>query len=114
MKAWQLAPYASVGALTWLNPYILLHEAHDIMIERIKDGASILDCGCMISPDLRQLAYEGAPTAKMHGFDIEPGFFDIGYDFYRDRDSFKATFFTADVQGDFDGNPLRQLWANSM
>lgn len=63
----------------------------------------------MISPDLRQLAYEGAPTDKMYAFDIEPRFFDVGYDFYNDRDHFKATFMTVDGTKAIDETPLRDL-----
>ncbi|KAI9683514.1 MAG: hypothetical protein M1822_006054 [Bathelium mastoideum] len=96
-RAWAVAPYPSVGQLTWLNPYILLHPSHDRILSRLKAGASILDCGCMIAPDLRQLAYEGAPTNRMYGFDIESRFFDISYDFYKDRETFQGKLLEADV-----------------
>ena len=96
-RAWAVSPYPSVGQLTWLNPYIVLHPSHERILSRLKAGASIIDCGCMIAPDLRQLAYEGAPTNKMFGFDIEPRFFDIGYDFYNDRSTFQGTLLEADI-----------------
>lgn len=92
--------------MTWLNSYLLLHPAHTMILSRLKEGASILDCGCMISPDLRQLAYEGAPTENMYAFDIESGFFDVGYNFYRDRSTFKGTFFAADGYKDLDETEL--------
>ncbi|KAF2151566.1 hypothetical protein K461DRAFT_294469 [Myriangium duriaei CBS 260.36] len=91
-KAWEVAPYASVGSMTWINPYILLHPAHERILARLKAGASILDCGCCFSTDLRQLAFEGAPTDRMNAFDVETAFFDIGYDFFRDKQKFKARF----------------------
>ncbi|KAK5169390.1 uncharacterized protein LTR77_005365 [Saxophila tyrrhenica] len=95
-KAWALAPYPSVGALTWLNPYLTLHLSHDLVLEKVKSGATILDCACMIAPDLRYLASRGAPAERMYGFDIEAGFFDIGFDFYRDRERWHGSFFEAD------------------
>jgi hypothetical protein len=62
----------------------------------------------MISPDLRQLAFEGAPTGSMYGFDIEPGFFNIGHDFYKDRETFEATFVEADGFAELDTTALGQ------
>ena len=95
-QAWDLVPYPSIGALTWLNPYITLHEAHDTILAKVKEGATIVDCGCFISPDLRYLAFKGAPTANMYGFDIESRFFDIGFNFYNDRDRWEGNFLAAD------------------
>ncbi|KAF7192322.1 Methyltransferase adrK [Pseudocercospora fuligena] len=108
-RAWDLAPFASVGAMTWLNSYLRLHISYDTVLDRVKAGASILDCGCMIAPDLRELAYAGTPSDKMYGFDIQSEFFDIGYDFYKDRNSFKAHFFPADVVKDFSESELASL-----
>lgn len=95
-KAWEIAPYASVGSMTWINPYILHHPSHEKILSRLKEGASILDCGCCFSTDLRQLAFEGAPTESMYGFDVETAFFDIGYDLFRDKEKFKAEFVHVD------------------
>lgn len=97
-KAYDAAPYPSVGQITWLNPYILWLSTYQDILQKVKTSASILDVGCMVAPDLRRLAYDGAPTEKMYGCDIESRFFDIGYDFYRDRKTFHAMFFKADVE----------------
>ena len=80
--------------MTWLIPYILLHPAHERVLARLKAGASILDCGCCVSTDLRQLVFEGAPSERMYGFDIETGFFDVGYELFRDEERFKAVSYT--------------------
>ena len=92
-----------------MNPYLLFHEAHPTILEKVKAGATIIDCGCMVSPDLRQLAYEGARTDNMYAFDIIPGYFDIGYDFYNDRERFKGKFLTADGLKPLDETPLGNL-----
>lgn len=97
-KAYDAAPYPSVGQITWLNPYILWLPTYQDILQTVKAGASILDVGCMVAPDLRRLAYDGAPTETMYGCDIEERFFDVGYDFYRDRETFKGRFFKADVE----------------
>jgi len=108
-RAWPLAPYPSVGALTWLNPYLLLHPAHDRVLSKVKSGAKIIDCACMVAPDLRYLASKGAPTKNMYGFDIEPGFFDIGFDFYGDRTRWAGDFFEADATKPFEQSKLGEL-----
>lgn len=69
----------------------------------------MLDCGCMIAQDLRQLAFDGAPTDNMYGFDLEPEFFDIGYDFFRDQETFRGSFMKVDAGQDFSETPLTNL-----
>ncbi|GAB7349505.1 hypothetical protein MBLNU459_g0213t1 [Dothideomycetes sp. NU459] len=96
-RSWAVAPWPSVGSLTWLNRFIELHPSYQAMLSAVKRGAIIVDCGCFIGQDLRWLAYQGAPTDNMYGVDIEPAWFPIAYDFYRDRDSFKGHFLHADI-----------------
>ena len=77
------------------------------VLTRIKDGATILDVGCCLGQDLRRLAADGAPTDRMYGCDIATGFWNIGFDLFRDRATFKANFLQADV---FDvRSPLKAL-----
>ena len=45
----------------------------------------------------------------MYGFDIEPRFLNLGFDFYRDRDRWEGEFFTADGTKDLDSSPLLKL-----
>ncbi|MCJ1333745.1 hypothetical protein MMC10_010445 [Thelotrema lepadinum] len=67
------------------------------MLTRVKNGATILDVGCCMGQDLRKLAADGASTDNMHGCDIETDFWDVGFDLFRDRETFKANYFQADV-----------------
>ncbi|KAK4493743.1 hypothetical protein PRZ48_014928 [Zasmidium cellare] len=108
-RAFKVAPYSSVGSMTWLNPFIVLHFAYSKALEKVKNGGSILDCACMIAQDLRQLAFDGAPTDKMYGFDFEPEFFNIGYDFFQDRATFRGSFLEVDATKDFSETELRDL-----
>ncbi|QIW94566.1 hypothetical protein AMS68_000084 [Peltaster fructicola] len=109
-EAWTAGlQYPSVSALTWLRPYLAHHPAHDEVLQRIKAGASILDCGCMFAPDLRYLAYSGAPTENMTGFDIEGRFLEMSYDYYCDRDRFHAKLIKADFFDKSPDAPLKSL-----
>jgi hypothetical protein len=95
--------------LSWLNSYLERHPAYDTIFSTLKNGASIVDCGCFFSSDFRFLAFQGVPTNNMYGFDIEPRFFDIAFEFYNDRDRWKGTFITADASKDLDESPLGKL-----
>ncbi|KAL8901481.1 MAG: hypothetical protein Q9207_005179 [Kuettlingeria erythrocarpa] len=71
---------------------------YDEILHRLKeDAASILDIGCCFGQDLRFLAAAGAPTANMYATDIESDFWKLGYDLFRDGDSFQAKFMTANI-----------------
>ncbi|KAJ4305136.1 hypothetical protein N0V90_000667 [Kalmusia sp. IMI 367209] len=50
-----------------------------------------------LETDLRQLAANGAQPSKLYGVDICGEFFDIGYELFRDKSSFGATFLQADI-----------------
>ncbi|KXT18074.1 hypothetical protein AC579_4533 [Pseudocercospora musae] len=89
-RAWDIAPFASVGAMMWLNSYLRLHISYDTVLDRANQHA-------------------GARSDQMHGFDIQSGFFDIGYDFYKDGNIFKAHFFHADILKDFSESELAPL-----
>ena len=56
--------------------------------------------------DLRQLFYDGAPSERLFGADIEPGFWDLGYELFRDRHKFAARFIKASL---LDGNSVPSL-----
>ncbi|KAL8974488.1 MAG: hypothetical protein Q9197_001278 [Variospora fuerteventurae] len=70
---------------------------NEILNRLIKRDSSILDIGCCFGQDLRFLAADGAPTAKMYATDIVSDFWELSYDLFRDKDSFRAEFITADV-----------------
>lgn len=48
----------------------------------------------------------------MYGFDIESRFFDLGFDFYHDRDRWEGEFFAADGTKTLDSSPLGKLKTN--
>lgn len=46
---------------------------------------------------LRQLAVDGAPEQHLVGTDIQQGFLDLGYELFKDRDTFQAQFIAGDL-----------------
>lgn len=64
--------------------------------------------GCGVGQAIRQIHQQGVEASKLIGVDLEPRFFDLGYDMFRDRDTLGARF----VQGDMldpDDEKLDQL-----
>lgn len=41
--------------------------------------------------------HDGAPGGNLHGAELQEGFIRLGYDFFRDRDTLKATLMQADA-----------------
>lgn len=61
-----------------------------------------MDVGSFIGMDLRRLVFDGAPSGNMYGVDIV-SHWDVGFDFFNDKDHFKGKFIEADIMSD--GNP---------
>lgn len=55
-----------------------------------------MDVGCFVGADMRQLVFDGAPSGKMVSVDIV-NHWEVGFEMYRDRESFKAKFVEANV-----------------
>lgn len=66
----------------------------------MKDGDRMLDFGCCMGQDLRYLAAEGAPSDNMYGTDIEPAFWELGYELFQDRTTFRGRFLQSDILDD--------------
>ena len=98
-KAWQIKKYPCVGSYMFLELSMRQHPAYATTLASLKSAQhkKLLDLGCCIGQDLRQLAHDGVSGEQLVGFDIERAFFDIGYDAFRDRRQLSASF----IAGDF-------------
>lgn len=54
-----------------------------------------MDIGTFIGHDLRRLVVDGAPSDRLWGIDIV-NHFDVGFDFFKDRERWKGKFIEAD------------------
>jgi SAM-dependent methyltransferase len=95
-KAWAIRSYPCTGLGVWLVPFISRSPAYATVLKRLGAGDTFLDVGCFLGGDMRRLAFDGAPTANLHGVDIV-SHWDVGYELYRDRDRFNARFIEADI-----------------
>lgn len=65
---------------------------------RSHSTGAFLDAGCCVGQELRHLMRRAkVPPQNLYGFDLEPGFFDVGYKLFRDDAAkFPATLVPAD------------------
>ena len=97
-RAFQEWPYPCIGQLRFLELNLAKHPYYSEILSRLEKGQTLLDVGCCFGQDLRKLIFDGAPSpSKLYGLDIIPAFFGLGYELFRDRDRFDATFVSADL-----------------
>ncbi|ROV92283.1 hypothetical protein VSDG_07237 [Cytospora chrysosperma] len=96
-KAFNSFPYPSIGRWRFMDFYITELPEYPDIISRLKDGDALLDVGCCFGHILRQIVFDGAPSDNLAGTDLRPEFIELGYELFRDRDTFEAKFVTGDI-----------------
>lgn len=84
--------------------YITELPEYPTIISRLKTGDALLDLGCGFGHILRQIASDGAPSDNMAGTDLRAEFIELGYELFRDRDTFEGLFVTGDILGENEEN----------
>lgn len=98
--AWEVYKYRCVASFFFVN-YNLREsygwEWYDGILERIKRGDLIFDLACAFGHTARNLVYDGAPQGNVLSGDLRQGFWDLGYQLFRDRGKFHCKFHQGDV-----------------
>lgn len=81
---------------SFLSPSISQHPAYSTILSRLKDGEKLLDIGCYLGTDLRQLLIDGAPQEQLYGTDIV-NHWDLGYELFQDKDKFHVRYLESDL-----------------
>lgn len=53
--------------------------------------------------------HDGAPAEQLYGAELEAPFIDMGYELFRDKETFKAHFMVSDIFDMSDSRPLKEL-----
>ena len=96
-KAFAVDTYACIGQLRFLNASLPSQPSYPAILSLLRSGATYLDAGCCFAQELRYLAHAGIPSDQLYGFDLEPRFYECGYELFRDRETLQATFVSGDV-----------------
>jgi hypothetical protein len=73
----------------------LTHLSRDT--QPYQNGGKCLDLGCCLGQEIRQLVVDGAPSENIYGSDLYGGYFDVGYELFKDQDKLQTTFIEADI-----------------
>jgi hypothetical protein len=98
--AWEIYPYRCIASFYFVN-YNLGEsygwEWYNSILERLKAGNIILDLGCAFGHTARNLVYDGAPQENIISGDLRPEFWELGYQLFRDRESFHCKFYEGNI-----------------
>jgi SAM-dependent methyltransferase len=105
-EAYKVHHYPCLGLYRFLNLSLSTHplyKSHVLPLLKSppKDTSDVelrpifLDFGTCLGQDLRKLIYDGASPTLLYGSDVLPAFITLGYDLFRDRETFPPTHFLA-------------------
>lgn len=96
-EAWEIFPYPCIGNYRFLTLTLRTFEQYPEIRERLQRGERLLDLGCCFGQEIRQLVADGAPAENLYGCDLREEYMELGHKLFRDKDTLKSTFITADI-----------------
>lgn len=100
-RAWGIWPYPCLGKLKFLELSMSQSPAYSTILSRVTQSNDIiLDLGCCFAQDLRKLISDGAPGENLYGIELRQGFVDLGYQVFRDKETFNGRFLVVNVLDD--------------
>ncbi|CAF2969275.1 unnamed protein product [Rotaria sp. Silwood2] len=102
-RAWEKHNYPCLGRWTFLDFSIQQSSIYQEILHQCKnEGATLIDFGCCLGQDIRQLVYNGVPLDKLRGYDLDPFFIELGYELFRDGETMreKKIFAVGDIFDD--------------
>ncbi|CAF1464358.1 unnamed protein product [Adineta ricciae] len=88
--AWQRYNYPCLGLWTFLDFSICRNPIYKEILSRCKnENATVIDFGCCLGQDVRQLVSDGVSLDQIRGFDIDPFFIQQGYELFCDEKQMK-------------------------
>ncbi|KAI1657749.1 hypothetical protein F4813DRAFT_359425 [Daldinia decipiens] len=99
-RAFESSPYPCIGLFRFTNLTLITHPLYDKIVGILKSestDAAYLDIGCCFGQDLRRLVFDGVPSERLVGLDIERPLLELGYDLFLDRETLKSHFVIADI-----------------
>ena len=101
--AWQRHNYRCLARWRFLDFSIKLSPIYQEILDKCKhEGATVIDFGCCLGQDVRQLVYDGVPVEQIRGYELDPFFIEQGYELFRDGKLMKEKkiFTTGDIFDD--------------
>ncbi|PYH41198.1 uncharacterized protein BP01DRAFT_328182 [Aspergillus saccharolyticus JOP 1030-1] len=100
-EAFDIFPYPCIGQMRFLSWHLGRLPFYEKVLAHLRASPAngFLDAGCCVGQEMRHLVHRASiPAAQLYGFDLEPGFFELGYKLFRDNaETFPATFVSGDL-----------------
>ncbi|KDQ09379.1 hypothetical protein BOTBODRAFT_164867 [Botryobasidium botryosum FD-172 SS1] len=97
-KAYEVYKYGCIRHFFFIALRMKRLPIYQEILERGKKGdAILLDIGCMMGADVRNLAYEGYPATRIVGSDLFETYLTLGHELFRDKDTCKIKFVAANA-----------------
>ncbi|KAG8875834.1 hypothetical protein FRB97_004689 [Tulasnella sp. 331] len=96
-RAWDIEPYPCLGRFRFLTPGIAGSGLYPQILDRLKQGETLLDLGMCFGQDIRKLVSDGAPSENIYGSDLRPEYLELGYALFMDKDRLKSKLIAADI-----------------
>lgn len=65
------------------SPHTIPFPQYPATLARVQAGACVPKLGCGFGQELRQLAFNGAPTQKTYAIDLSQELWDLGFELFR-------------------------------
>ncbi|KJE96074.1 threonine synthase [Capsaspora owczarzaki ATCC 30864] len=96
-QALEVFPYRCIQEMRFMLPRMRFLPYYNRILENVANK-KVLDIGCCMGTDLRQLIVDGANPSNLVGVDVADGFFALGRELFNDASRTPApTFVTANV-----------------
>lgn len=98
--AWNKCNYPCLGRWSFLDFSIRSNPIFEEILDQCKNkGATLIDFGCCLGQNIRQLIHKGVPPKQLRGYDIDPSFIEQGYHLFADGETLrnKNVFHTGDI-----------------
>ncbi|KAK3935311.1 S-adenosyl-L-methionine-dependent methyltransferase [Diplogelasinospora grovesii] len=97
----QIRAYTCISEYIFAEPRVDRHYLYHAVISEVRSSnrpLKLVDVGCCVGTDIRQLVHDGLPVENITGLDIERRFFNVGYSLYNQSPAdFPVTFLQADI-----------------
>ncbi|KAL8946171.1 MAG: hypothetical protein Q9222_007402 [Ikaeria aurantiellina] len=93
-------PTLCIASFGFCKSQLACHPSYPQVLAGLKDekeSRKLLDLGCCLGQHLRKLVDDGVPSEQLYACDIEPDLIFIGFDLFKDGNTFKGHFSDADV-----------------
>ncbi|CAF3395585.1 unnamed protein product [Rotaria socialis] len=89
-RAWEKRNYPCLGRWAFLDFSIQQSPIYQEILDQCKNhGATLIDFGCCLGQDIRQLVYDGVHLDRLRGYDLESFFIELGYELFCDGEVMK-------------------------